>query len=68
MISDPRATKIFTLSLHDALPVCLMKDGRVRRIELQRIDGEPASASTALGEALRAAGFVDGYRGFVLRG
>jgi ATP-dependent Lhr-like helicase len=45
----------------------LVKDGRVRRIELTRIDGEVASTAP-LAEALRDAGFVEGYRGLVLRG
>jgi ATP-dependent Lhr-like helicase len=45
----------------------LVKDGRLRRIELSRIDAEPAPASPAA-ERLRGAGFVDGYRGLVLRG
>ena len=50
----------------DAL-ASLVKDGRLRRIELSRIDGEPAGGS-AFAEDLRTAGFVDGYRGLVLRG
>jgi ATP-dependent Lhr-like helicase len=45
----------------------LVKDGRLRRIELQRIDGLPIGESP-LAEGLRAAGFVDGYRGLTLRG
>jgi ATP-dependent Lhr-like helicase len=45
----------------------LVKDGRLRRIELQRIDGLPVGESP-LAEGLRAAGFVDGYRGLMLRG
>ena len=45
----------------------LVKDGRLRRIELTRIDGAPAAEST-FAEALRTAGFVEGYRGLVLRG
>jgi ATP-dependent Lhr-like helicase len=49
----------------DAL-VSLVKDGRIRRIELARIDGEQA-ASSPFAQALRDAGFADGYRGFVLR-
>jgi len=49
----------------DAL-VSLVKDGRVRRIELARIDGVTA-ATSPFAEALRDAGFADGYRGFVLR-
>jgi ATP-dependent Lhr-like helicase len=50
----------------DAL-ASLVKDGRLRRIQLGRIDGEEASAHAAADE-LRAAGFVDGYRGLTLRG
>ena len=45
----------------------LVKDGRLRKIELHRIDGAPASESPHL-DALRAAGFTDGYRGPTLRG
>jgi ATP-dependent Lhr-like helicase len=50
----------------DAL-ASVVKDGRLRRIELLRIDGEPSGASPAA-ERLRAAGFVEGYRGLTLRG
>jgi ATP-dependent helicase Lhr and Lhr-like helicase len=50
----------------DAL-ASLAKDGRVRKIELGRIDGMPAGESPAA-DALRAAGFADGYRGLMLRG
>jgi ATP-dependent Lhr-like helicase len=50
----------------DAL-TSLVKDGRLRRIELSKIDGEPAGGS-AFAQDLRTAGFVDGYRGLVLRG
>jgi ATP-dependent Lhr-like helicase len=49
----------------DAL-VGLAKEGRVRRLELQRIDGLPAQGSP-LAERLRTAGFADGYRGLALR-
>jgi len=49
----------------DAL-VGLVKDGRLRRIELQRIDGVPAHESP-VAERLRARGFVEGYRGLTLR-
>jgi ATP-dependent Lhr-like helicase len=45
----------------------LVKDGRLRRIELARIDGAPAAASP-FAERLRGAGFADGYRGLVFRG
>ena len=44
----------------------LVKDGRVRSLEVHRIDGEPSAASP-VAPMLRAAGFVDGYRGLVLR-
>ena len=50
----------------DAL-VGLVKDGRLRRIELRRIDGEPV-ADHAAADRLRAAGFADGYRGLTARG
>jgi ATP-dependent Lhr-like helicase len=49
----------------DAL-AALVKDGRLRRIELARIDGEPAAESPHA-ERLRLAGFADGYRGLTLR-
>jgi ATP-dependent Lhr-like helicase len=45
----------------------LAKDGRVRKIELVRIDGLPAGEAPAAA-ALRGAGFIDGYRGLTLRG
>jgi ATP-dependent Lhr-like helicase len=56
--SDPR-------SWVDAL-ASIAKDGRVRRIELSRVDGEPAADSPAA-DALRSVGFADGYRGLTLR-
>ncbi|HEU4526594.1 MAG TPA: DEAD/DEAH box helicase [Actinomycetota bacterium] len=50
----------------DAL-AALVKDGRLRKIELHRIDGATAHESPHA-ERLRAAGFADGYRGLTLRG
>jgi ATP-dependent Lhr-like helicase len=44
----------------------LVKDGKVRKIELSRIDGEPAR-DHVLADRLREAGFTDGYRGLLLR-
>jgi ATP-dependent Lhr-like helicase len=44
----------------------LVKDGRLRQLEIQRVDGLPVRESDAL-EVLRAAGFRDGYRGVILR-
>ena len=49
----------------DAL-VELVKDGRARSIEVRKVDGEPVVDEIAA--VLRAAGFVDGYRGLVVRG
>ena len=50
----------------DAL-ASLVKDGRLKRIQLGRIDGVESSAHPAAAD-LRAAGFADGYRGLTLRG
>jgi ATP-dependent Lhr-like helicase len=47
--------------------VDLVKNGRVRAIELRKIDGGPPGESV-WAAPLRAAGFADGYRGLVLRG
>ncbi|HZD79025.1 MAG TPA: DEAD/DEAH box helicase [Actinomycetota bacterium] len=47
--------------------VALVKDGRLRRIELHRVDGVPAHESL-WATPLREAGFTDGYRGLVVRG
>jgi ATP-dependent Lhr-like helicase len=46
--------------------VDLVKNGRVRKLEIGKIDGAPAAESD-LADALRAVGFVDGYRGLTLR-
>jgi ATP-dependent Lhr-like helicase len=45
----------------------LVKDGRVAKLELHRVDGRPVRESKAA-DALRAAGLRDAYRGLVLRG
>ena len=45
----------------------LVKDGRVRKLEIAKIDGEPA-AQSAVADHLHAVGFVDSYRGLSLRG
>ncbi|HVE92964.1 MAG TPA: DEAD/DEAH box helicase, partial [Actinomycetota bacterium] len=47
--------------------VTLVKDGRLRRLEVQKVDGAPAHDSGAA-DALREAGFTDSYKGLVLRG
>ena len=48
----------------DAL-VSLVKEGRVSRLVIQQIDGEPAAASPLAG-VLRSVGFGEGYRGLTL--
>ena len=50
----------------DAL-IGLVKEGRVRKIELQRIDGIPA-AESPLASRLHEAGFAEGYKGLSVRG
>jgi ATP-dependent Lhr-like helicase len=49
----------------DAL-VAAHKEGRVPRLALERVDDQPARAAP-LADALRAAGFVDGYKGLTLK-
>jgi ATP-dependent Lhr-like helicase len=44
----------------------LVADGRVRELVIGKVDGEPVG-SWARREALTAAGFVPGYRGYTLR-
>jgi ATP-dependent Lhr-like helicase len=46
----------------------LVKDGRQRSIEVRKVNGAPVDRKGTEATALLAAGFVDGYRGFVLRG
>jgi hypothetical protein len=53
----------------------LVKDGRVRGLEVRRIDGAVLAEATAdratldgVVEVLKRAGFLDGYRGLVLKG
>jgi ATP-dependent Lhr-like helicase len=48
----------------DAL-VTARKEGRVPRLTLERIDDQPARTAP-LADALRAAGFADGYKGLTL--
>ena len=44
----------------------LVKDGRLRRLDLRRIDGEEPT-DQPVADALRAIGATDGYRGLTLR-
>ena len=58
---DPDALGAALRSLAD-----LVADGRVRELVIARVDGEPVAGSPHR-EALLAAGFAPGYRGYVLR-
>ena len=46
----------------------LVKDGRQRSIEVRKVNGAPIERRGAEASALLAAGFIEGYRGFTLRG
>ncbi len=66
LLFDPgMAAPSWSTSWAEAI-VAAHKDGRVPNLELRQIDGEPARSAPAA-EALRAAGFTDGYRGLTLR-
>ncbi|HEY4332222.1 MAG TPA: DEAD/DEAH box helicase, partial [Ilumatobacteraceae bacterium] len=45
----------------------LVKDGRVRAIEIRKLDGEAVPVDGPVVDALKRVGFVDGYRGLMLR-
>ncbi len=44
----------------------LVKDGRLRKLEIAKIDGAPA-AESPVADHLRQAGFTDGYKGLLFR-
>jgi ATP-dependent Lhr-like helicase len=50
----------------DAL-AALVKDGRVRALEIRKVDGRPTAAAPEVSASLQRVGFVEGYRGLVLR-
>ena len=48
----------------------LAEDGRVKKLEVRKVNGDPPTGDAVpdgLLDHLRAAGFVDGYRGLVHR-
>jgi len=45
----------------------LVKDGRVRSLEIARIDGDPVAEHPEVADRLRTAGFGDGYKGLTFR-
>ena len=47
--------------------VSWVKDGRTRSVEVRKVDGEPVLPQSSTAVALRAGGFVEGYRGWVYR-
>ena len=46
----------------------LVKDGRARSVEVRKVNGEPISPTGGEAQALLRAGFVEGYKGFTIRG
>ena len=50
----------------DAL-AALVADGRVRHVEVRKVDGVPVATGGPWASALRGAGFEEGYRGWVCR-
>ncbi len=45
----------------------LAKDGKLRRLDIARVDGEPITASPEIKQRLEEAGFNDGYKGLTFR-
>ncbi|MBI4935018.1 MAG: DEAD/DEAH box helicase [Actinobacteria bacterium] len=45
----------------------LVKDGRVRTVEVRKVNGEAITPQSTWSAALQLAGFVEGYRGWVMR-
>ena len=65
LVTFPQAT--VDPSWADAL-VSLVKNDRLRSAEVRKIDGDGlVDAAAGLLEILRAAGFIDGYRGLIYR-
>jgi ATP-dependent Lhr-like helicase len=44
-----------------------VKNGRVRSVEVRKVNGEPITPNSSWAAALAATGFVEGYRGWVAR-
>ncbi len=65
LVLFPAATDDTTWT--DAL-ASLVKDGRLRSLEVRTVDGEPIAGAPDVASSLRRVGFADGYRGLVLRG
>ncbi len=69
---DRRSSSLVTFPGADdpawaAALAALVRGGLVRTVEVRKVDGEPIVAGHPVTAALGAAGFVEGYRGWVLR-
>jgi ATP-dependent Lhr-like helicase len=51
----------------DAL-ASVVKDGRLKQLEITHVNGAPVRETVAEADALKSAGFKDAYKGLVLRG
>ena len=47
--------------------MAMVKNGRARSIEVRKVNGEAIAPTSSWAAVLRAAGFVEGYRGWVAR-
>ena len=71
---DPRAHSVVTFAAAADDPgwaealAALVKDGRARSVEVRKVNGEPIHPTGAEAQALLRAGFVEGYKGFSIRG
>ncbi len=45
----------------------LAKDGKVRSLEIARVDGDPVGEAAEVAQRLKDAGFTDGYKGLTFR-
>ena len=69
MVGDGRSVVTYEAAASGAWAHALaaaVKDGRLKALEVAKIDGEP-SATSPHAESLRSAGFADGYKGLTLR-
>jgi ATP-dependent Lhr-like helicase len=70
---DPRSRHVVTFPAAATDPrwaetlAVLVKDGRLRAAEVRKVDGAPLGPGP-VDDALRAAGFAEGYRGRIVRG
>jgi ATP-dependent Lhr-like helicase len=71
---DPRSYSLVTFdgALRDAswahALVALVSSGRRRSLEIRKINSEEISPNHDVIPAMKAAGFIESYRGWVLRG